>query len=139
MIYKGQLAWSFNYSCKSWLLVSGTQWLPCHICESDGKNIMSICKSNGKKHCVHFLHVTSAESWKSWKRHICRVMEKCHVMSCSFSYTSHLQSHGKMKQQSVKFVISYRGKMKSHLWTNWSGMKSLYLCLCLYYYLYLYF
>ena len=56
-----------------------------------GTSITLICKSDAKEKVLNpiaiamekalcpFLHVTSAESWKSWKRHICRKMS-CHVI-----------------------------------------------------------
>ena len=56
---KANQAWSFKYICKGWLLGLGTQWLPWHICESDGKNIMAICKSDGNKY-----YVDLQERWK---------------------------------------------------------------------------
>ena len=126
------------------------------------KRIMAICKRDGNKY-----YVDLQERWKgkvlnpfaiamekgivsTFTRHICRIIE---IME-----TSHLQSYGKMSchvmfiSLHVTFAVmgkwnnkasnlwsATEGKMKSHLWTNWSGMKSLYLCLCLYYYLYLYF
>ena len=127
-MYKGQLAWSFNYSCKSRLLFQALS--DCHV---------TVARVMGKKCYVHFYtshlqnygnhgnhgNITFAESWKKCHvhfliRHICRVM-------------------GKWNNRASILWLATEGKMKSHLWTNWSGMKSLYLCLCLYYYLYLYF
>ena len=106
--------------CKGWLLVSRAQWLPWHISESDGKNILAIAMekcivstfawkifghSNGKRHCVHFCMKKGIVSIFT-----CHIMETSHsqknVMSCHVQFlTCHICTFAHLGKWTTKRQI----------------------------------